>query len=267
MVIAITPSTSSVAAALRPCGRRNALTPFAIASTPVSAVEPDENARSTTKSETVPYARRERMRCDGMRAGARRAFPDSHRDRDQDRSDEPVRRQREEDPRFANAAQVRRGDQGDADERERQLVRAERSDCGREREHTCGDRYGDGQDIVGEESGCRDEARNASEILLRDDVGPTRALVDLDGLPVRQEDRGEQRGDREPDREHEMCRAGRRGHEDDECGLGRVGDRRQRVRCKDRKGEPLRKKGLIHLVRRHRTPDQIALDPGHDPGG
>ena len=53
-MIAITPSTASVLAALRPCGRRNALTPFAIASTPVSAVEPDENARRTTKSVTAP---------------------------------------------------------------------------------------------------------------------------------------------------------------------------------------------------------------------
>ena len=53
-VIAITPSTPSVVAAFFPCGRRNALTPFAIASTPVSAVDPDENARRRTKSVIVP---------------------------------------------------------------------------------------------------------------------------------------------------------------------------------------------------------------------
>ena len=44
----------SVRAALRDCGRRNALTPFAIASTPVSAVEPEAKARSSTKSPIVP---------------------------------------------------------------------------------------------------------------------------------------------------------------------------------------------------------------------
>ena len=49
-MIAIVPSTASVFAAFFPCGCRNALTPFAIASTPVSAVEPDEKARSRTKS-------------------------------------------------------------------------------------------------------------------------------------------------------------------------------------------------------------------------
>src|SRR6516165_9743774 len=53
-VIAIVPSTASVTAALRPCGRLNALTPFAIASTPVSAVDPDENARRRRNSVTTP---------------------------------------------------------------------------------------------------------------------------------------------------------------------------------------------------------------------
>src|SRR5881397_2058404 len=53
-VIAITPSVASVDAAFRPCGRRNALTPFAIASTPVRAVEPDENARRMTNVVTTP---------------------------------------------------------------------------------------------------------------------------------------------------------------------------------------------------------------------
>src|SRR5436305_14885261 len=52
--IAIGPRIASVAAALRPCGQRNALTPFAIASTPVSAVDPDENARRRTNSVTPP---------------------------------------------------------------------------------------------------------------------------------------------------------------------------------------------------------------------
>src|SRR5213595_2716354 len=52
--IAIEPRIASVAAAFLPCGRRNALTPFAIASTPVSAVEPDEKARRTTKIVTAP---------------------------------------------------------------------------------------------------------------------------------------------------------------------------------------------------------------------
>src|SRR6476660_640642 len=45
---------ASVAAAFFPCGLRNALTPFAIASTPVRAVEPEANASSTTNVVTAP---------------------------------------------------------------------------------------------------------------------------------------------------------------------------------------------------------------------
>src|SRR5436305_13821933 len=52
--IAITPRIASVAAAFLPCGRRKAFTPLAIASTPVNAVDPDENARRSTKRVLVP---------------------------------------------------------------------------------------------------------------------------------------------------------------------------------------------------------------------
>ena len=51
---AITPRMKSVRAAFFACGWRNALTPFEIASTPVSAAEPEANARSRTKMVTAP---------------------------------------------------------------------------------------------------------------------------------------------------------------------------------------------------------------------
>src|SRR4029079_11084290 len=54
IAIAIVPRTRNVVPAFLPCGLRNALTPFAIASTPVSAVEPDANARSTTNAVMAP---------------------------------------------------------------------------------------------------------------------------------------------------------------------------------------------------------------------
>ena len=47
MVIAIRASISSVVAALRLLGLRNAGTPLLIASTPVSAAHPDEKARAS----------------------------------------------------------------------------------------------------------------------------------------------------------------------------------------------------------------------------
>ena len=54
IVIATTPSTPSVRAAFFDCGCRNALTPFAIDSTPVSALAPEANAFSTRKIVTAP---------------------------------------------------------------------------------------------------------------------------------------------------------------------------------------------------------------------
>ena len=77
IAIAIPPRTASVVAALRPCGRRKAFTPFAIASTPVSAVDPDANARSTTKAVTapVPAARRSGTTACGHPDAAQRATP------------------------------------------------------------------------------------------------------------------------------------------------------------------------------------------------
>src|SRR3954470_21496691 len=53
-VIAIAPINASVCAAFFDCGRRNALTPFEIDSTPVKAADPDANARRSTRTVIVP---------------------------------------------------------------------------------------------------------------------------------------------------------------------------------------------------------------------
>ena len=54
IVTAMVPSSSSVVAALRLFGLRKAGTPFEIASTPVSAAQPDENARASRKIRASP---------------------------------------------------------------------------------------------------------------------------------------------------------------------------------------------------------------------
>ena len=53
IVIDIAPITARVVAAFLACGLRNAGTPSAIASTPVNAVAPDENARAMRNSDSV----------------------------------------------------------------------------------------------------------------------------------------------------------------------------------------------------------------------
>ena len=54
IVTAMVPSSSSVVAALRLLGGRKAGTPLEIASTPVSAAHPEENARSNRKNRANP---------------------------------------------------------------------------------------------------------------------------------------------------------------------------------------------------------------------
>ena len=58
IVVATAPRRSKVVAALRPFGFRNAGTPLLIASTPVSAAQPDENARSSRKAKARPVTAR-----------------------------------------------------------------------------------------------------------------------------------------------------------------------------------------------------------------
>ncbi len=54
MVIAIPPSRARVVAAFLLFGSRNAGTPFEIASTPVSAAQPDEKARASSTTMAIP---------------------------------------------------------------------------------------------------------------------------------------------------------------------------------------------------------------------
>jgi hypothetical protein len=196
-----------------------------------------------------------------LRTAGDRALRDAGADEDEDRGDERVGRQREEDARLAHAAQVRDGDQRDAGERERDLVPAQRRHRRRQCEDPGGDRDGDGQHVVGEQRGRADEARQLAEVLLRDDVRAAARLVRPHGLPVGEDDDREQPGDRERKREDDVRRGGGRGDEHDECRLGRVRHRGQRVGREDRQRERLRQQRLVQLARRHRAADDDPLDP------
>ena len=260
IAIAIAPRIASVIAAFLPCGFLNALTPFAIASTPVSAVEPDANARRTTNRVTAPAPGSSGCGTTALRARARRrTAPKPTADQDEDRRHERVGRDREQDARLAHAAQVGERDQRDAGERQRQLVPLQARHRRGQREHAGGDRDRDGEDVVGEQRRRRDEAREPAEVLLRDDVRAARALVDEHRLPVREHDDREQHGDPDRDREHQMRGAGRGADEHDQRRLGGVRDRRERVGGEDRQREELREERLLHLPRRHRAPDQQPL--------
>ena len=125
-LIAIVPRTASVRAAFADWGRLNAFTPLAIASTPVKADAPDENARSRTSTPTAPDTGRERIRGDRMRAGPDRATRDARSDRDVEGDDEAVGRDREEESGLLDAAEVDQRDQPDRGQGELDAVRRER---------------------------------------------------------------------------------------------------------------------------------------------
>ena len=108
-----------VSAAFFASGGLNAGTPLAIASTPVRATEPPANALSSSRTPSV-------SRAEGDRVGRSRELVDRPGD-DPERSDgddaerepdEQVRRDREDVPGLAQAAEVGDGDQRDRDERD-----------------------------------------------------------------------------------------------------------------------------------------------------
>ena len=202
---------------------------------------------------------RDRMRDGGLRARARDALVDPHRDHDVHDRDERVRGEGEGDPRLADAAQVHEGEEDDGGERERDLVRREAGDDRGEGEYPGCDGDGDGEDVVDEEGGRADEARQRAEVLLGDDVGAAARLIGLDGLAVGQDDDSEQDTDRDRDREDEV--RGRDGgrDEDDEPGLRRIRDRGERIGGEDRESELLREERLVHLAGRPGAADEDAL--------
>ncbi len=113
-MIAMTPMIASVSAAFVACGRRNAGTPFEIASTPVSAVEPDEKAWSTAKTPiAVATLARSRWAPRGRGGTPTEALIHAERDHRQDRRHEPVGGDREQRPGLAYAAEVGERDQPD----------------------------------------------------------------------------------------------------------------------------------------------------------
>ena len=206
IVIVSKPRIPSVFAAFFPCGWRKALTPFAIASTPVRAVDPEENARrrmnvvtapvpaasgfGTTAlcrcpeaSSTSPTASTARIATMKAYVGSANSIPDSRTPR-----------------RFASTITPRQASESP--------TRCELSD-GRERgdgEDPRRDRDGDGEHVVGQQGRGRDEAGRCAEVLARDDVRAAARLVDAHRLPVREDHDREQARDRDREREHEVRR-------------------------------------------------------------
>jgi len=102
---------------------------------------------------------RERMRSRRLWARSVGAAREADADEREDRRDEPVGREREQEPGLLHAAQVGNRDQQHAEQGQRQLVPAKRRSRRGEGEHTGGDGNRHRQDVVREQRRCCDEAR------------------------------------------------------------------------------------------------------------
>ena len=158
IVMAMTPISRRVVAAFLLLGFWKAGTPFEIASTPVSAAQPDEKARSSRNiiaklpSDSKPFSGASvnaALSAWGSVPGDLADQPDdAHAD---DARHEEVDRQREGLARLAHPAQVHRGEQRDQPDGDDHLVAADERQGGRGVLDTRGDRHRHGEDVVDEQ--------------------------------------------------------------------------------------------------------------------
>ncbi len=143
--------TTSVVAALRLLGSSKAGTPLETASTPVSAVHPEANARSTRNTPGRRRSRRHReavVGTLGRDAGAERDLPEPDGEQQVNRCHETVGRQSERPAGLLDAAQVRERQDGDEAERQPNRMRSERGHRARDRRHAGDHRNRNGQHVV-----------------------------------------------------------------------------------------------------------------------
>ena len=152
------PRINSVWPALRDCGRRKALTPFAIDSTPVSADEPDANA-----FEQHEQADRAGAGCHGMRGNRGRAAPGGALVKPTPivvkRTAMKAYVGRANATRLTNAAEIYEHDPDDADDESSTSQPCRNDAVERDREHARSDRDRHREDVVGQQRRARHKCR------------------------------------------------------------------------------------------------------------
>jgi hypothetical protein len=166
IVTAIAPSSSSVVAALRPLRLRNAGTPLEIASTPVSAAQPDANARRSRNanaklvSPLVNSSWTTSSYCALSAAASRPSrAEEAPRRHAEDRRDEHVGRDREHRPRLLEPAQVHGREEQHCQHGNQHLLTPGALDRGGRVLGRRRDGHRDGEDVVDEQRAAHDEAR------------------------------------------------------------------------------------------------------------
>ena len=251
------PSIISVCWARCARGRLNSGTAFAMASTPVSAEQPEANAlssssrptastvegrwptggtsgweRSRPLTMTMAMARMNRI-VGTMNTRADSATPDQVDPGDQ--------RQHGQAQPYPGAVQGREG--------------------GRQRGHPGRDADGGVQHVVDGERGGRDQAGRAAQVPLGHRVGAAAARERGDDLPVGDDQHDQQHHDGQRDRQRVVQPDGARRGQHDDDGLGTVGDGGERVEGEGgqalQRGQPVRFLGVLRFRRvRHSVADR-----------
>ncbi len=252
-----------VTPAFRLRGSLKAGMPFEMASTPVTAVVPLENAcssRNSPNARVVSIVERRRVGHRVQRSGqvtdeARAHGQVHHRD-------EEVGRQREDEPGLLDPAQVDEHDEADQQHAERHAPGEEAGEGGRDLRDAGGDRDRHRQDVVHQQRRPGDLGREVADVVARDDVRAAARGVGVDRLLVGDREDHEQPHDRGRHRQHPRERGRARHGEDDQDLLRRVRGRRQRVRGEDGEAHGLADRLVRGVRRRQRAADQPAAPAG-----
>ena len=193
---------------------------------------------------------------------SRRELREANDDHQADREHVDVRRYRKSTASLARAAQVERRQDDDEAHGDRHLVARQRGHGGRDVAGARGDGHGDGQDVVDQQGRGHKEPPGTAEILRHDLVVTATRGVCVDGLAVGGDHDGQHEchDNAHPDGLYGGHCASERQRQEDLVGC--VGDRRQRVGGKNRKGDAFGKKLVAHRVRSHRASDEHALRVG-----
>ena len=224
---------------------------------PVSAVQPEEKGAQHEKPCQRHGLGHDRSR--QRREIALEPAPQPRPDHDGEGDDEEIGRHREDAAGLADTTQVGEGDQRDEPHTEPHAVAVQPRHGRRQGGHARRHAHGDGQHVVDQERGGRDQPGRRPEIGARDDVGAAARGIRVDRLLVRHRDHDEEARDGERHRHSQMQRRGAGQHEHEENLLRGVGDRRERVGREDGQGDSLRQPLVARLRQRHRLADDPAL--------
>ena len=166
-------------------------------------------------------------------AGAEDDLHHRNHDRACQQENEGVRGDREDGAGFTHATQVDEGDEENDANRQRHGVGTKAFIQGRQGIDPRRHRDGDGEHVIHEQRGRRDQSRADPQVFVRDDVRAAAVGVGPHRLPVAGDDDGQEDSDGDGDRQRPLhsARAGEQQNEEDL--LRRVGDRRDGVRRED----------------------------------